>query len=88
MSGYVYDPYPSPGKRTSPRPEDGTTAGVNRLYVESIRRSIRGLIPHLLGSDPLVLRADGRTDYLVVLRDETIGSRVVLQAFPIGRPKR
>ena len=86
LSRYVYDIDPAPhrgsGRRPDRKPEDGTTVRVNRAYVESIRRSIRGLIPHLSGSDPLVLRADGRTDYLVALRDETIGPRVVLQAFP------
>ena len=86
MLRYVYDIDPAPhrgsGRRPDRKPEDGTTVRVNRAYVESIRRSIRGLIPHLSGSDPLVLRADGRTDYLVALRDETIGARVVLQAFP------
>jgi transposase-like protein len=86
ISRYVYDIDPAPhrgsGRRPDRKPEDGTTVRVNRSYVESIRRSIRGLIPHLSGSDPLVLRVDGRIDYRVALRDETIGSRVVLQAFP------
>ena len=50
--------------------------------VESIKRSIRVLISHVLESDRLVLRTDGRTDYQVALRDETIGSRVEHQAFP------
>ena len=85
-SRYVYDIDPAPhrgsGRRPDRKPEDGTTVRVNRSYVESISRTMRVLIPHLSGSDPLVLRADGRTDYLVALRDETIGSRVVLQAFP------
>ncbi len=85
-SRYVYDIDPAPhrgsGRRPDRKPEDGTTVRVNRSYVESIRRSIRALVPHVSGSDQLVLRADGRTDYRVALRDETIGSRVVLQAFP------
>ena len=85
-SRYVYDIDPAPhrgsGRRPDRKPEDGTAVRVNRAYVESIRRSIRGLIAHLSGSDQLVLRVDGRKDYLVALRDETIAPRVVLQAFP------
>ena len=85
-SRYVYDIDPAPhrgsGRRPDRRREDGTTVRVNRSYIESIRRSIHGLIAHLPGSDQLVLRVDGRTDYRVALRDETIGPRVVLQAFP------
>ena len=85
-SRYVYDIDPAPhrgsGRRPDRKPEDGTTVRVNRSYVESIRRSIRALIPHVSVSDQLVLRADGRTDYRVALRDETVGSGVVLQAFP------
>jgi len=85
-SRYVYDIDPAPhrgsGRRPDRKPEDGTTVRVNRSYAESIRRSIRALIPHVSGSDQLVLRTDGRTDYRVALQDETVGSRVVLQAFP------
>ena len=86
ISRYVYDIDPAPhrgsGRRPDRKPEDGTTVRVNRAYIESIRRSIRGLIAHLPGSDQLVLRVDGRIDYRVALRDEAIGSRVVLEAFP------
>src|SRR6185436_8422412 len=89
-SRYVYDIDPAPhrgsGRRPDRKPEDGTTVRVNRSYIESIKRSIRGLISQLSESDRLVLRADGRTDYRVALRDESIGSRVELQAFP--NPKR
>jgi hypothetical protein len=85
-SRYVYDIDPAPhrgsGRRPDRKPEDGTTVRVNRSYVESIRRSIRGLIPQLLPSDRLVLRVDGRTDYRVALRDETIAPHVVLQVYP------
>ena len=86
LSRYVYDVDPAPhrgsGRRPDRKPENGTAVRVNRAYIESIRRSIRVLIPHLSGSDPLVLRVDGRLDYQVALRDEAIGARVVLQAFP------
>ena len=86
MSWYVYDVDPAPhrgsGRRPDRKPEDGTTLRVKRPYVGSIKRSLRGLISHLLESDRLVLRVDGRLDYKVALRDETIGSRVTLQALP------
>jgi len=85
-SWYVYDIDPAPhrgsGRRPDRKPEDGTTVRVNRSYIESIRRTIRVLIPHLSGTDSLVLRADGRIDYRVALRDETLEPRVTLQAFP------
>ncbi len=85
-SWYVYDTDPAPhsgsGRRPDRKPEDGTTVSVNRSYVESIQRSVRGLISHLSEADRLVLRTDGRTDYTVALREETIGARVVLQPFP------
>jgi hypothetical protein len=86
ISRYVYDADPAPhrgsGRRPDRQPDDGTAVHVNRAYIESIRRSLKGLIAHLSGSDRLVLRADGRTDYRVALRDETIGPRVVFQAYP------
>lgn len=85
-SKYVYDVDPAPhrgsGRRPDRKPEDGTAVRVERSYVDSISRMIQGLIPHLSGSDQLVLRVDGRTDYRVALGDDTIASRVVLQAFP------
>jgi len=85
-SRYVYDIDPAPhrgsGRRPNRKPEDRTAGRVNRSYVESIKRSIRGLIPHLSGSKPLVLRVDGRRDYRVALRDPGLGSRVDLQVFP------
>ncbi len=85
-SWYVYDIDPAPhrgsGRPPDRKDEDETTVRVNRSYVESIRRSIRVLIPHLSGTDRLVLRVDGRTDYRVALRDETLGPRVVLEVFP------
>jgi transposase-like protein len=85
-SKYVYDIDPAPhqgsGRRPDRKPEDGTTVRVNRPYVDSIGRTIHGLVPQLSGSDQLVLRVDGRTDYRVALGDETIAPRVELQAFP------
>jgi hypothetical protein len=89
-SRYVYDIDPAPhrgsGRRPDRKQEDGTTVRVRGSYVASIRRSIRGLIPHLSESEPLVLRVDGRLDYRVALRDPALGSRVTLQIF--RNPKR
>ncbi len=85
-SWYVYDIDPAPhrgsGRRPDRKPEDGTMVRVNRSYIESIRRTMRALSRHLSGADPLVLRADGRIDYRVALRDKTLQRRVVLQVFP------
>jgi len=85
-SRYVYDIDPAPhrgsGRRPDRKQEDGTTVRVSRPYIASIRRSIRGLIPHLSEGDRLVLRGDGRLDYRVALRDDALGSRVTLQSFP------
>ena len=85
-SRYVYDIDPAPhrgsGRRPDRKPEDETTMRVNRPYVVSIRRSIRGLIPHLSGSERLVLRVDGRLDYRAALRDPDLSSKVALQVFP------
>jgi hypothetical protein len=85
-SRYVYDIDPAPHRGSGRRPDrkqnDGTTVRGSRPYVASIRRSIRSLIPHLLEDQQLVLRADGRLDYRVALRDPVLGSRVTLEAFP------
>jgi len=88
-SWFVYDVDPAPhrgsGRRPDRKPEDGTTPRVNRPYVASIRRSIRGLIPRLSASDRLVLRVDGRLDYPAALRDDALRPRVALQVFPNPR---
>jgi hypothetical protein len=85
-SRYVYDIDPAPhrgsGRRPDRKQKDETTVRGNRPYVWSIKRSIRGLIPHVLEGRQLVLRVDGRLDYRVALRDPVLGSRVTLQAFP------
>jgi transposase-like protein len=85
-SRYVYDIDPAPhkgsGRRPDRKPEGRATVRVNRSYVDSITRTIRGLISHLSESAQLVLRVDGRSDYRVPLGDETVAPRVVLQAFP------
>jgi transposase-like protein len=85
-SRFIYDLDPAPhrgsGRRPDRKTEDNTAVRVSRAYIRSIRRTLFGLIPRLSGSDRLVLRADGRTDYRVAVRDETIGSRVTMQIFP------
>jgi hypothetical protein len=59
---------------------------VARSYVESIKRSIAGLIPQLSSTGRLALRVDGRNDYRVALEDEALRARVELEVFP--NPKR
>jgi hypothetical protein len=89
-SRFIYDLDPAPhrgsGRRPDRKAEDKTAVRVNRAYVRSIRRTIQGLIPRVLESNPLVLRADGRTDYRVAVREETLQARVRLEAFE--NPKR
>jgi transposase-like protein len=86
VSRFVYDVDPAPhrgsGRRPDRKPDDGTLLRVSGSYVASIRRSMRGLIPHLPQEERLVLRVDGRLDYRVALRDPALASRVVLQVFP------
>jgi hypothetical protein len=65
---------------------EGTTPGAANSYVESIKRSIQGLIPQLSSAGRLVLRVDGRNDYRVALQDEALQPRVELEVFP--NPKR
>jgi transposase-like protein len=85
-SRFVYDIDPAPhrgsGRRPDRKPDGGATPQVNQPYVQSIGRTIRGLVAHLSKSDRLVLRVDGRTDYLAALRTEALESRVTLQVFP------
>ena len=85
-SRYVYDIDPArhrgSGRRPDRKQKAETTVRGSSSYVASIRRSIRGLVPHLSQGQPLVLRVDGRLDYRVALRDPVLGSRVTLQAFP------
>ena len=86
VSRYVYDvdpaPHPGSGRRPDRNKKGQTPARAIRPYVESIKRSIVRLIPHLPEGRPLVLRVDGRLDYHVALRNPALGSRVTLQAFP------
>ena len=85
-SRYVYDIDPAPhrgsGRRPDRKQQDPATVRGRGSYVTSIRRTIRGLIPHLSKAETLALRVDGRLDYRVALQDPTLGSRVTLQVFP------
>ena len=89
-SRFVYDLDPAPhrgsGRRPDRKPDDDSAPRASRSYVESIKRSIRGLIRHLRPSNRLVLRVDGRLDYRVALRDDALNRRVDLEVFP--NPKR
>jgi hypothetical protein len=86
VSWFVYEIDPAPhrgsGRQPDPKPEGASPARASRPYVESIKRSIRGLIPYLPASERLKLRVDGRIDYRVAVLDDAIGSRVALQVFP------
>jgi transposase-like protein len=90
VSRYVYDIDPAPhqgsGRRPDRTPEGRATVSASRPYVESIKRSISRLIPHLSEGQRLVLRVDGRLDYRVTLEDSALGSRTTLDVFP--NPKR
>jgi transposase len=89
-SWFIYDIDPAPHKGAGRRPDrkqdEGTASSVSRPYVASIRRTIRGLLRLVSDSDRLTLRADGRIDYRVALRQEAVGSRVTFEAYP--NPKR
>ena len=85
-SRYVYDIDPAPhrgsGRRPDRDPEHGTTPRASRPYLESIKRALLGLIPHLSDGRSLVLRVDGRLDYRVALQDPILRSRVSLAVYP------
>ena len=87
QSWFVYDIDPAPHRGSGRRPErkketPGTAARPRRPYVESIKRTIRGLISRLPENQPLVMIVDGRIDYAVSARDGAFGSRVDLRVFP------
>jgi hypothetical protein len=85
-SRFLYDLDPAPHRGSGRRPdrtrESVEKSSVSRPYVRSIRRTIRGLISHQSEDRPLILRADGRGDYRVALREEALESRISLEAFP------
>jgi len=85
-SRFLYDLDPAPHRGSGRRPdrtrESVEKSSVSRPYVRSIRRTIRGLISHQSADRPLILRADGRGDYRVALREAALESRISLEAFP------
>jgi len=89
-SWFVYDIDPAPhrgsGRRPDRKPERGASPRSNRSYIESIKRTLRGLIPHVSEGQPLVCNVDGRLDYRVAARAADLKSRVLLRAYP--NPKR
>ena len=89
-SWFVYDVDPAPhrgsGRRPDRRKDERATITPNRSYLESIKRTFSGLIPHVPQDQPLTCIVDGRLDYTVALRDERLKDRVHLRIFP--NPKR
>src|SRR5262245_11395244 len=87
-SWFVYDIDPAPHRGSGRRPDRKESASVrgNRPYIESIRRTIDGLLPKVFVPNRLELKADGRKDYQLVARQRELRDRIDLQAYP--NPKR
>jgi hypothetical protein len=85
-SWFVYDIDPAPHRGSGRRPDrtegQNAQATPSRPYVDSIKRTFRGLIPHVSENQPLVCNVDGRNDYTVAVRDRVLRSRVALRSFP------
>ena len=85
-SWFVYDIDPAPhrgsGRRPDRKKDQEAPPSPSRSYIESIKRTFRGLMPHVSESQPLVCNVDGRLDYPVAVRDADLRSRVVLRIFP------
>jgi len=90
QSWFVYDIDPAPHRGSGRRPDRKTagaaTTSANRSYIQSIKRTFRGLIPHVSEGQPLVCNVDGRKDYQVAARAHDLLSRVDLRVYP--NPKR
>ena len=86
LSWFVYDVDPAPhrgsGRRPDRKVDPDTSSRTKRAYIESIRRTFRGLIPHVSEGQPLVCNVDGRPDYPVAAQAEDLKARVVLHIFP------
>jgi hypothetical protein len=86
VSRFVYDVDPAPHRGSGRRPDRTSERPgpqrARRPYVESIKRTIRLLIPQLPEGERLVLKVDGRSDYRVALHEGALGRRVSLQVFP------
>jgi hypothetical protein len=90
QSWFVYDIDPAPhrggGRRPARRPEGEAALRGNRSYVQSVQRTLRGLIAHVSEGQRLVCNVDGRQDYRVAARAADLKARVDLRIFP--NPKR
>jgi transposase-like protein len=89
-SWFVYDIDPAPhkggGRRSDRFKGLDKTAAPSRTYVESIKRTFRGLISRKSDDRPLVCNVDGRLDYKVAIRDKDLKHRIELAIYP--NPKR
>jgi hypothetical protein len=87
-SWFVYDVDPAAHRGSGRRPDrrPSTMANAQRTYVESIRRTIRSLLPRVVAPHRLHCLVDGRVDYQIATRLETIKDRVQLSVYP--NPKR
>jgi transposase-like protein len=89
-SWFVYDVDPAPhrgsGRRPDRKPDAQAKATTEGSYVRSISRTISGLITRVSEDRRLVLRVDGRLDYLEAVRRTGLTSRLTLQVYP--KPKR
>jgi transposase-like protein len=87
-SWFLYDVDPAPHRGSGRRPDRGKGAMVKaqRPYVESIRRTIRALLPKVSAPNRLHCVVDGRIDYQAAIRAGTIKDRVRLRVYP--NPKR
>ena len=85
-SWYVHDVDPAPhrgsGRRPDRKPDAQPRAIPHRTYVESIKRTLFGLIERIPDGEKLVFRCDGRLDYRVAVKDPALASRVVLRVYP------
>jgi hypothetical protein len=88
ISWFVYDVDPAPHRGSGRRPDRAEARVVlpSQPYVRSIRRTFYRLKSRRLGSHPLVLIVDGRTDYRVAVRQEELRSLIRLEVYP--NPKR
>jgi hypothetical protein len=89
-SWFVYDVDPAPhrgsGRRPDRRKNDTAAIKPNRSYLESIKRTLSGLIAHVPVGQSLTCIVDGRLDYTVAVRDARLKGRVSLRIYP--NPKR
>ena len=87
-SWFVYDVDPAPHRGSGRRPDrkPGARVKTRRPYVESIRRTIRTLLPKVVAPNRLQVLVDGRVDYQAAVRLGTINDRVRLSVYP--NPKR